>query len=402
MKVPLLDLQPQTDFFREQIIQEISEVVDSTCYILGSKVSGLERKIAEYSGAAAAVGVSSGTDALLASLMALELRPGDKILTTPYTFFATMGSILRVGAVPVFADAEPRSLNLDPIKTAEILERDAAGQRKIKAIMPVHLFGQCADMSAFMKLSRQYGIPVIEDAAQAIGAEYPFVDSDTDNDKDTGVVWKKAGSMGLAGCFSFFPSKNLGCMGDGGMITTCDSEFAETLRCFRNHGAEPKYYHAKVGGNFRLDPIQAAVLGVKLPRLEEWHRQRRENSKLYRELFTQAGLLGEHISLPEAVYSDVSAAEQHNIHIYNQFVIRTTRRDELREYLQEKSVGCEIYYPVCLHQQKCLEPYGPYNALSLPVAEQASRESLALPIYPELSNEQQEYVVESIASFFCS
>ncbi|MCI5130708.1 MAG: DegT/DnrJ/EryC1/StrS family aminotransferase, partial [Candidatus Electrothrix sp. EH2] len=297
-----------------------------------------------------------------------------------------------------FADVDARSLNLDPVKTAEILELDAAGWGKIKAIMPVHLFGQCADMSAFMKLSRQYGIPVIEDAAQAIGAEYPCIDSENDEE----VVWKKAGSLGLAGCFSFFPSKNLGCMGDGGMITTCDAEFAETLRCFRNHGAEPKYYHAKVGGNFRLDPIQAAVISVKLPRLEEWHRQRRENSEIYRELFTQAGLLGEHISLPEAVYSAVPGAEQHNIHIYNQFVIRTAHRDALREYLQEKSIGCEIYYPVCLHQQKCLEPYGPYNALSLPVAEQASRESLALPVYPELSNEQQEYVVESIAAFFRS
>ncbi|WPD24189.1 MAG: DegT/DnrJ/EryC1/StrS family aminotransferase [Candidatus Electrothrix scaldis] len=398
MKVPLLDLQPQTEFFREQIIKEITEVIDSTRYILGPKVTKLEQDIAEYSGAAAAIGVSSGTDALVASLMALELQPGDQVLTTPYTFFATMGSIIRVGAVPAFADVDERTLNLDPVKAAEILEADVAGERKIKAIMPVHLFGQCADMSALMSLARQYEIPVIEDAAQAIGAEYPLVDADGDGE----VVWKKAGSMGLAGCFSFFPSKNLGGIGDGGMITTCDTDFAETLRCYRNHGAKPKYYHSKIGGNFRLDPIQAAVLSVKLPRLEEWHQQRRENSELYRKLFAQAGLFGEQISLPEAVYSDVPGAEEHNIHIYNQFVIRTTQRDGLREYLQGKSIGCEVYYPVCLHQQKCMEPYGPYNALSLPVAERASRESLALPIYPELSDEQQEYVVETIAEFFRS
>ena len=396
MKVPLLDLQPQTEFFRKQIIREISAVVDSTSYILGPKVTKLEQEIAEYSGVAAAIGVSSGTDALLASLMALELRPGDRVLTTPYTFFATMGSIIRVGAVPVFADVDARTLNIDPEKAAEALEADAAGEQKIKAIMPVHLFGQCADMSAIMALARQYEIPVIEDAAQAIGAEYPFVDAENSEE----AVWKKAGSMGLAGCFSFFPSKNLGCLGDGGMITTCDSDFAETLRCYRNHGAEPKYYHSKIGGNFRLDPIQAAVLSVKLPCLEEWHEQRRKNSELYRELFTQAGLTKEQITLPEAVYSEAPGAEQHNIHIYNQFVIRTERRDALREYLQEKSIGCEIYYPVCLHQQKCLEPYGPYNTLSFPVAEQASRESLALPVYPELRDEQQEYVVETIADFF--
>jgi dTDP-4-amino-4,6-dideoxygalactose transaminase len=401
MKVPLLDLQPQTAFFREQILQEITAVVDSTCYILGPKVTRLEQEIAEYSGAVAAIGVSSGTDALVASLMALELQPGDQLLTTPYTFFATMGSIIRVGALPVFADVDEYTLNLDPVKAAEVLAADAAGERKIKAIMPVHLFGQCADMSALMRLARQYDIPVIEDAAQAIGAEYPFVDS-VDPEKDGDVVWKKAGSMGLAGCFSFFPSKNLGCMGDGGMITTCDPDFAETLCCYRNHGAEPKYYHSKIGGNFRLDPLQAAVLSVKLPHLEQWHTQRQENAQQYRRLFAQAGLVKEHINLPKAAYNDASDAEQHNIHIYNQFVIRTERRDALIKYLQEKSIGCEIYYPVCLHQQKCLESYGPYNALSFPVAEQASQESLALPIYPELSNDQQEYVVETIAEFFRS
>ncbi len=398
MKVPLLDLQPQTAFFREQIIQELTEVVDSTRYILGPKVTQLEQEVVEYSGAVAGIGVSSGTDALVASLMALEFQPGDKVLTTPYTFFATMGSIIRVGALPVFADVDERTLNIDPAKAAEVLAADAAGERKIKAIMPVHLFGQCADMSALMGLARQYEIPVIEDAAQAIGAEYPFVAPE----KGGEVVWKKAGTMGLAGCFSFFPSKNLGCMGDGGMITTCDLDFAETLRCYRNHGAKPKYYHSKIGGNFRLDPIQAAVLSVKLPHLEQWHKQRQENALHYRRLFGQVGLSQEQLSLPEAVYSNAPDAEQHNVHIYNQFVIRTPRRDALREYLQEKEIGCEVYYPVCLHQQKCLESLGDYAGQSFPVAEQASKDSLALPIYPELNNEQQEYVVETIAEFFRS
>jgi dTDP-4-amino-4,6-dideoxygalactose transaminase len=208
--------------------------------------------------------------------------------------------------------------------------------------------------------------------------------------------------MGLAGCFSFFPSKNLGCMGDGGMIITCDADFGETLRCYRNHGAKPKYYHSKIGGNFRLDPIQAAILSVKLPHLEQWHKQRRENAQQYRKLFAQAGLDQEQMRLPEAVYHDAPDANKHNIHIYNQFVVRTERRDALRAYLQEKSIGCEVYYPVCLHQQKCLESLGSYGTQSFPVAEQASRDSLALPIYPELSNEQQEYVVEAIAEFFRS
>ncbi len=215
------------------------------------------------------------------------------------------------------------------------------------------------------------------------------------------MTWKKAGSMGLSGCFSFFPSKNLGCMGDGGMITTCDADFAETLRCYRNHGAAPKYYHSRIGGNFRLDPIQAAVLSVKLPYLEQWHQQRRKNSAVYYNLFQQAGLTEDQIVLPRAVYSSVPGAESHNIHIYNQFVIRASRRDALREHLQKRSIGCEVYYPVCLHQQECLKQYD-YGNLSFPVAEQASKDSLALPVFSELTIEQQEYVVEAIAKFYRS
>ncbi len=395
MNVPLLDLQPQMTRFREEILQAVTDVIDSTRYILGPRVTELEREIADYCGVDASVGVSSGTDALLVSLMALEIGQGDLVLTTPYTFFATIGSIVRVGALPLFADIDEQSLNIDPDRMAELLEADQRGKQRIKAIMPVHLFGQCADMEAIMELAAQYNIPVIEDAAQAIGAEYPF------EGRDGSVEWKRAGSMGLAGCFSFFPSKNLGSVGDGGIVTTRDPSFAERLRCFRNHGAQPKYYHSHIGGNFRLDPIQASVLSIKLPHLAQWHRQRRTNSQLYHDLFQQAGLIGDPVILPVQLYHNVADAEEHDFHIFNQYVIRVPRRDELREYLQENSIGCEVYYPVCLHQQQCLAEHG-YGDLSFPVAEQAAQDSLALPIYPELSDEQQAYVVETISRFYGS
>lgn len=395
MNVPLLDLHLQTAALREEILQAVTEVIDSTQYILGPKVVKLEEEVAAYCGAGAGIGVSSGTDALLAVLMALEIGPGDQVLTTPYSFFATVGAVLRVGAQPVFADIEADTFNIDPDKMAEILAENAKQNRKIKAIIPVHLFGQCADMSQIMALAEQYEIPVIEDAAQAIGAEYPM------SAKDSGTVWRRAGAMGLAGCFSFFPSKNLGCLGDGGMIVTSDSSFAETLRCYRNHGAEPKYYYTKVGGNFRLDPLQAAVLSVKLPHLEQWHRQRQANSQAYHELFAQAGLTENPVILPAAVYADSPEAATHQHHIYNQFVIRVPRRDALRQHLHEQGVGCEVYYPLCLHQQDCMKPYG-CNELSLPTAEQAAQDSLALPVYPELSRAQQEYAVQVIADFYRS
>ena len=395
MNVPLLDLQPQMTRFREEILQAVTDLIDSTRYILGPRVTELEQEIADYCGVPSSVGVSSGTDALLVSLMALEIGQGDLVLTTPYTFFATMGSIVRVGALPLFADVDEQSLNIDPDRMAELLEADQRGARRIKAIMPVHLFGQCADMSKIMDLAAQYEIPVIEDAAQAIGAECPFIE------KDGSVHWKRAGSMGLAGCFSFFPSKNLGSVGDGGMVITPDPNFAEQLRCYRNHGADPKYYHSHIGGNFRLDPIQASVLSVKLPHLGQWHQQRRANSAVYHDLFQQAGLIGDPVILPEPVYLNAADAGAHDFHIYNQYVIRVPRRDELREFLQRHSIGCEVYYPVCLHKQQCMEKYG-YGDLSFPVAEQAARDSLALPIYPELSDEQQTYVVETIARFYRS
>ncbi len=393
MNVPLLDLQPQTERFRDEILQEITGVIDSTRYILGPKVTDFEEEIARYCSTAEAVGVSSGTDALLVSLMAMGIGPGDLVLTTPYTFFATMGSIVRVGAMPVFADVDALTFNIDPVQIEQILEADHREGNRIKAIIPVHLYGQCADMPSITALAARYGIPVLEDAAQAIGAECPFT-------ADDGTVrWKRAGSMGLAGCFSFFPSKNLGGIGDGGMVTTGDHAFAEQLRCFRNHGAEPKYFHSHIGGNFRLDPIQACVLSIKLPHLEECHQQRRRNSDRYRELFHAHGLAGDPVILPEAVYGNSEGADGHNFHIYNQFILRVPRRDELRDYLQNNSIGCEVYYPLCLHQQECLAQYG-FGELSFPVAQLAARESLALPIYPELSMEQQTYIVETIARFY--
>jgi dTDP-4-amino-4,6-dideoxygalactose transaminase len=392
MNVPLLDLKPQLASLRPQILEAVTRVIDSTGYILGREVTALEEKIARYCGTTHGVGVSSGTDALLASLMSLDIGPGDLVLTTPYTFFATMGTILRVGARPLFVDVEPASLNMDPQQVAEALEADRKGVGRIKAMIPVHLYGQCADMQPLMTLSAEYGVPVIEDAAQAIGAEFPF-------EENGSVTWRRAGSMGLCGCFSFFPSKNLGGIGDGGMITTSDDHFADVLRSNRNHGAEPKYYHSRVGGNFRLDPIQAAVLAIKLEHLESWHAGRQRNAALYRQLFQEAGLIDAPVIMPRAVYAEKEGAAQHNHHIYNQFVIHVPQRDALRQFLQEQSIGCEIYYPLCLHQQECLKDES-YKLQSFPVAEQAAATSLALPIFPELLPDQLAFVVETIGQFY--
>lgn len=395
MKVPLLDLQPQMNEMRAEIVEAVTRVIDSTQYILGPEVTKLEDAVAEYSGASCAVGVSSGTDALLVSLMALGIGPGDRVLTTPYSFFATMGCVLRVGALPVFVDIQSGGMNIDPERIADCLQDDAKRGRSIKAVIPVHLYGQCADMQPIMELAGEYGIPVIEDAAQAIGADCRY-------EQDGGTVWKRAGSMGTAGCFSFFPSKNLGGIGDGGMVITSDPDFAEQLRVLRNHGAKPKYFHACTGGNFRLDPVQACVLNIKLKHLDKWHSQRRRNSELYRRYFREAGLLDKDmVTLPSEQYGHAAGHEQHNHHIYNQFVIRVRERDTLREFLARHDIGCEVYYPLCLHQQKCLEKYDmPVGAY--PVAELTARESLALPIYPELQPEQIAYVVETISRYFCS
>ncbi len=378
---------------REELLEAVTATLDSTGYILGPTVEKFEKEIAAYCGTSFGVGVSSGTDALLVSLMSLGIGPGDKVVTTPYTFFATMGVILRVGAEPVFVDIEPESFNINTAQAAEVLERDRKGKQQIKAVIPVHLYGQCADMQTLLELSETYSVPVIEDAAQAIGAEYPFAN------KDGRIEWRKAGSMGLAGCFSFFPSKNLGCIGDGGMVTTSNASFEGLLRSNRNHGAEPKYYHSRVGGNFRLAAVQAAVLSVKLPYLDTWHKGRGRNAEIYSELFHAAGLVDNPVRLPARVYADMPGAEEHNHHIYNQFIIHVPQRDNLREYLNSRSVGCEVYYPLCLHQQECVKDY-PISKQSFPVAEEAAGATLALPVFPELKQEQLEYVVQTIKDFY--
>jgi dTDP-4-amino-4,6-dideoxygalactose transaminase len=392
MKVPLLDLQAQLSYLENDLLAAVTRVIKSTRYIQGPEVENLEKEIAEYSDAAFGIGVTSGTDALLVCLMGLGIGPGDKVITSPYSFFATMGVILRVGATPVFADIDPVSFNIDPVKIGELLEADK--ERKIKVIIPVHLYGQCADMAAIMKLAKQYQLPVIEDAAQAIGAEYPMLQ----NGK---IEFKRAGSMGTAGCFSFFPSKNLGGIGDGGMVITQEKAIAEKLMLLRNHGAHPKYYHKLVGGNFRLDPIQAAALRVKLPYLQRWHKQRAENAEYYNRLFTEAGLIAKQkVQIPTSVFSNSSQRGNtaRNVHIYNQYVLRVERRDELIHWLTKNDIGCEIYYPVPLHKQECL------GSLAIktycPEAEKAAEETLALPIYPELTTNMQSYIVEKIADFY--
>ncbi len=389
MKIPLLDLQSQLQPLREEIVSAVTRVVDSTTYIMGPEVTGLEEEVASYCNGSCGVGVSSGTDALLISLMALGIGPGDRVLTTSYSFFATMGVILRCGAEPVFADVDPVSFNIDPEEMAKVLEGDKG--KTIKAIIPVHLYGQCADMTAIMTLAADYNIPVIEDAAQAIGSEYP----------DGEGIWKKSGTMGLAGCFSFFPSKNLGGIGDGGIVVSNETDFCEQLRILRNHGANPKYYHAEIGGNFRLDPIQAAVLRIKLQHLEKWHAGRRKNAAYYNKLFSESVLVqNQKVKVPVAVYKEQAVASEtgKNYHIYNQYVLRVDDRDGLVDWLRSHDIGCEIYYPLCLHEQECLQ--GRIGRPSLPHAEQAARTTLALPVYPELTSEMQEFVVEQIVAFY--
>ncbi|MBE7558804.1 DegT/DnrJ/EryC1/StrS family aminotransferase [bacterium] len=376
MQVPLLDLRAQLTGLEKEIKAAFNEVVDSTRYIMGPKVEELEKAIAAYCGCAHGIGVSSGTDALLVSLMALGVGPGDLVVTTPYSFFATAGVVARLGARPVFVDIDPATYNMSPARLAEWFSRAGAEADKVKAIMPVHLYGQCADMNPSLALAAERGIPVVEDAAQAIGAGYPG---------QAGVA--KAGSMGRLGCFSFFPSKNLGAVGDGGMVTTNDAALAEKVARLRNHGAKPKYYHAMIGGNFRLDPIQAAVLLVKFPHLEDWHAARRKNAAYYDAHLNVPG-----VKKPVAVYG-----REH--HIYNQYVISVpARRDQLREFLNQHKIGTEVYYPVPFHLQECFAYLG-YRKGEFPESEHAAEHTVALPIYPELTAEMQDYVIETIGKF---
>jgi dTDP-4-amino-4,6-dideoxygalactose transaminase len=381
MKVPLLDLKGQYAAIRLQLEKAIAEVMESQQFIMGPQVAQFEQAVASYIGARHTIGMSSGTDALLAALMALDVRPGDRVITSTYSFFATAGVVARLGATSVLTDIDPASYNITASGIEEAwLALGPAARGRVKAIIPVHLFGQCADMDAIADFARHVDVPVIEDAAQAIGCAAPG--------------GRSAGTIGLMGCFSFFPSKNLGAIGDAGMVVTSDDGIAERLRLLRNHGAKPKYYHKLVGGNFRLDTIQAAALNVKLAHLERWTAARRERAAAYRRLFTDRRLT-ERVGLPQA--PPENAAEVR--HIYNQFVVRVPRREALRQFLAEHGIGAEVYYPVPFHLQECFRDLG-YREGDFPEAERAARETLALPVYPELSSDQQAYVVDTIFDFF--
>lgn len=371
MKVPLLDLQAQYAPLRDEMQEAVRRVMDSQQFILGPDVAALESEIARYTGARHAVACASGSDALLLALMALDIKSGDEVITTPYSFFATASSIARLGARPVFVDIEPATYNLD------VSQIEAAITERTRSIMPVHLYGQCAAMDALMEVSRRNNLPVIEDAAQAIGA----------SDRA-----RQAGAMGAIGCFSFYPSKNLGAAGDAGMMTTDDDALADRLRSLHVHGSRTKYHHELLGVNSRLDSLQAAILRVKLPHLDNWSDARRANAERYNQLFEDAGLT-EEVGLP-SVRADVR-------HIFNQYVIRVrnNRRDALVEHLKQNGVGTDIYYPVPLHLQACFAYLG-HQEGDFPEAERAARETIALPIYPELTIEQQSYVVEMIREFF--
>lgn len=364
MQVPLLDLKAQYAKIKKEVMAAVSEVLESQRCIGGPKVVELEEKIAALSDCKYAVGVSSGTDAILNCLMSLGIKAGDEVITTPFTFFATAGCIARVGAKPVFVDIDPRTFNIDPELIAKALTK------KTRAIMPVHLFGQMADMDPIMDVAKEHGLAVIEDAAQSITSTYKG---------------KKAGSIGTAGCFSFFPSKNLGGIGDGGMVVTKDQKLFERLVMMRNHGMNPKYYHKYIGGNFRLDPIQTAALLVKLPYLDEWSQARRNNAEYYNKKFAGAVVKTPYIS-PDCVS------------IFNQYVIRAPKRDELIKSLRDEGIGCEIYYPVPLHLQECFNYLG-YKKGDFPEAEKAAGEVLALPVYPELTGEMKDYVTKTVLSF---
>ncbi len=371
MKVPLLDLQAQYRSIRGEIEDAVGDVFLNQQFIMGPRVVACEEALARYCACRRAVGVSSGTDALLVALMAEGIGPGHEVITTPYTFFATVGSIVRSGARPVFADIDPVTFNIDPDQVA------ARITPRTRAIIPVHLFGRMAAMDPLLDLAQKHRLVVIEDACQAIGAE------------DRG---RRAGSLGDYGCFSFFPSKNLGGAGDGGLVTTRDDAKAARVARLRNHGMEPKYYHHELGGNFRLDALQAAVIAVKLPHLDTWTAQRQANARRYEDLFAAAGLASAPVLLPVA-------PPPGDRHVYNQYVIRVPRRDALRQHLQDRGIGCEVYYPVPLHLQPCFAPLG-HKPGDFPASERAALETLALPIYPELTAAQAETVVAAVVEFY--
>jgi len=384
--VPLLDLKAQFAQIRAEVMPIIEQVCASQLFILGEQVRALEDEVARYCGTSAGVGVSSGTDALLLALMALGLGAGDEVITSPFTFFATAGTIARAGARPVFCDIDPGTFNLSPAAVQTFIDRhcevrgDGLVNRetggRVKAMMPVHLYGQSADMDPLMEIARRHKFRVIEDAAQAIGTEY------------SGGA--RAGSIGDIGCFSFFPSKNLGAFGDAGLCTTNDAELAESMRVLRVHGGKPKYYHAVIGGNFRIDELQAAVLRVKLKYLDGWTAGRQRNAAYYDAAFAATGL-GSRLVTPPAIPG--------RRHIFNQYVVRTQNRDGLKKFLGEHGIGTEIYYPVPLHLQQCFAYLG-HRAGDFPHSERAAAETLALPVYPELRQDQLSQVVATVAEFY--
>jgi len=375
MQVPLLDLKKQYQEIREEALKITQEIFESQYFILGPHVENLEKRIAQYCSTTYALGVSSGTDALIISLMCGDIGQNDLVITTPYTFFATSGSISRVGAIPVFADIDPDTYNISPIAVEKVIKSLTNDEKlRLRAIIPVHLYGQCAEMDPILEIAKKHNLIVIEDAAQAIGSEYNK---------------KRAGSMGDFGCFSFFPSKNLGAFGDGGIVTTNSEENYKKLLKLRNHGSHPKYYHPMIGGNFRLDALQAAIVSIKLKYLDSWTTGRQKNAEKYRSLFKTARL--DDIILP---------LEKQNRHIYNQFVVQVPeKRDELRNFLTDKGIGNEVYYPLTLHLQECFSNLK-YQKGDFPISENASDKTIALPIFSELTDDQLAYVVDVIKQFY--
>ena len=377
--VPMLDFSRQYAQIRDEVLAAIEKVCDSQQYILGRAVTEFEQRAAEFLGTEAAVGCASGTDAIFLALAAAKVGPGDEVLTTPFSFFATASSITRVGARPIFADVDPHTLNLDPLAVERFVD---GSHPRLKAIMPVHLYGLCAEMDEFLRLGKEAKLIIIEDAAQAFGA-----------------AWRgrRAGSIGDLATFSFYPTKNLSAYGDAGCVTTNNEVFADRLRILRNHGGRKRYYHEEIGWNSRLDSVQAAVLTVKLEHIEEWNRKRRERAAFYDQQFTSTGLVQK--GKLRDVGIQMLEAPTEAFHIYHQYVVRAARRDELRQFLSERKIGSEIYYPVPLHLQECFQYLG-YTEGSLPEAERAACEVLALPMYAEITEEEQRLVVQAIVDFY--
>jgi dTDP-4-amino-4,6-dideoxygalactose transaminase len=379
--VPMLDLRRQFAQIRTEVMQAVERVCESQHLIFGEEVEGFEHESAAFLKARHAVGCASGTDALWLALLAVGVQPGDVVVTTPFSFFATVSAIVRAGARPVLADIEPGTLNLDPVQ----VERKLRNGGSMRAVLPVHLYGQCADMDAFTKLAKEYDFRIVEDAAQAFGAEWNG---------------RRAGAIGDAAAFSFYPTKNLSAFGDAGCVTTCDDSTSERAIMLRNHGMRRRYHHEEIGANSRLDAIQAAVLRVKLKYIEQWNRARRERAAVYDRLFAQSGLVAKQDTpLTQQAPVQMLTTRPEAYHIYHQYVVRAYRRDELRQFLTERGIGSEIYYPIPLHLQPCFAFLG-YREGDLPVAEQAAREVLALPVFPELQEEEQQRVVAAIAEFY--